>query len=395
MAHIFGLPAALLVIAFIANRLCRLTRIPDLIVLMIIGVSIGPALHLVDPGSFRSVIGVLGALALMLILFQSGLELRLRSALRYVPAGLLLALSSFGLSLGLVALMGRALLHLSWPDCLLVGAALACTSGAVVMPALEQIRTPEAIKITLTIEAAIGEILAVLIVGSQLNASGDTSSLVEGIAIDFSHNVIVALLLGVAAGLIWSRLWPRLAGQAYSNILTLGVVMGVYAVTDAVHGSGLLAVLLFGVTLTNLPRTPHVARQEARLLAFQSELSFLVRSFFFVILGVVAEVVSRKHVLPILGILAALLLARFLAVQISRLAIRGVDPRATTLLFWMLPLGLVTTVLALEILNVRGETFGFLPSMAFTVVLITNLLIVWASLRAVSDQKSSAQAAVA
>jgi Kef-type K+ transport system membrane component KefB len=44
-ARIFGLPAALLVIAVIANRLSRWTRVPDIIVLLLIGVGLGPILH--------------------------------------------------------------------------------------------------------------------------------------------------------------------------------------------------------------------------------------------------------------------------------------------------------------------------------------------------------------
>jgi hypothetical protein len=48
----------------------------------------------------------------------------------------------------------------------------------------------------------------------------------------------------------------------------------------------------------------------------------------------------------------------------------------------MLPRGLVTAVLALEIVNDRGVNFAFLPAMAFTVVMATNLFIVWGSVRA-------------
>ena len=121
--------------------------------------------------------------------------------------------------------------------------------------------------------------------------------------------------------------------------MNLGVVFGVYALARYFGGSGLLAVLVFGITLANLPRTPHMTRQGARLLAFHAELSFLVRSFFFVLLGIVAEFVSRKYLLPIVGILAALLLARFLAMQASRWAVRDVTRRETELLFWMLPRG--------------------------------------------------------
>ena len=380
MTHIFGMLAALLMLAYVANRLSRLTRVPDLIVLLLMGVTLGPILHWVRPGAFQGVIDILGTLALILILFAGGVELRLRQAARHFPAALLLMILSYGLSLGLIALMGRALLHLQWNDCLLLGAALGCTSGAIVIPALEQISAPEPVKIALTLESTLGEVIAVLLVGSLLS-TGVSQNMVFGVAADFSHHIALALLLAVAAGAIWSRLWPLLANQPNTTILNLGVVFGVYAISRYVGGSGLLAVLVFGITLANLPRTPHMTRQGARLLAFHAELSFLVRSFFFVLLGIVAEFISRKYLLPIAGILAALLLARFLAVQCSRWAVRDVTRRETELLFWMLPRGLVTAVLALEIVNARGAVFAFLPAMAFTVVLVTNLFVVAGAVR--------------
>ena len=272
--------------------------------------------------------------------------------------------------------MGRALLHLQWSDCLLLGAALGCTSGTIVIPALQQITAPEPVKITLTIEAALGEVIAVLVVGSMLNL-GPNQSLLTGMASDFSRHIAVALVLGVAVGAVWSRLWPLVAGLPYSNVLNLGVVLGVFAIARYAGGSGLLAELIFGVTLANVPRTPHMVRQGLRMLAFHAELSFLVRSFFFVMLGIVAEFIGRRYAVPILGILAGVVLARFLAVQGSRWAVHDVTPKQTELLFWMLPRGLVTAVLALEIVDARGAVFSFLPAMAFTVVLVTNLFIVW------------------
>lgn len=380
MTRIFGMLAALLVLAYVANRLSRLTRVPDLIVLLLVGVTLGPVLHLVQPAAFEGVIDVFGTLALILILFRGGVELRLRQAARYAPAALLLMVCSYGLALGLIALMSRALLHLQWSDCVLLGAALGCSSGSIVIPALEQISVPEPVKITLTVESTLGELVAVLLVGSLL-VTGSHQSLVFGLAEDFSHHIAIALLLGVAVGAIWSQLWPRIADQPNTNIANLGVVFGVYALARFTGGSGLLAVLVFGVTLANFHRTPHVARQGLRLLAFHAELSFLVRSFFFVLLGIVAEFVSRKYILPVIAILAALLLARLLAVLTSRWALRDVTAREAELLFWMLPRGLVTAVLALEIVRVRGPVFAFLPAMAFTVVLVTNLFVVAGAVR--------------
>lgn len=391
MAYIFGLPAALLVLAVAANRLSKLTRVPDIIVLLLIGITLGPILHWINPQHFEGVISILGTLALILILFEGGLELRLRQAMRYFPAGLLLVVLSFGLSLALIAVTGHWLLHLGWTDCLLLGAALGCTSGTIVIPALQQINTPDPVKITLTIESSLGEVIAVLLVGSLLKAGGE-GSLMGDLASDFSRHIVVSLLVGFIVGAVWSKIWPKLAGMPNANILNLGVVLGVYALGDYFHGSGLLSALIFGVTLANLPRTPHMTRQGARMMAFHAEFSFLVRSFFFVLLGVVAQFISRKYIVPIIGILAALVLARYIAMQGSRWVVRDVSRQQTELLFWMLPRGLVTAVLALAIVEARGDTFSFLPAMAFTVVLVTNLFIVWGAFRAGSTSAAMVDA---
>ena len=120
---------------------------------------------------------------------------------------------SFGLSLALIAVTGRWLLHLEWIDCLLLGAALGCTSGTIVIPALQQINTPDPVKITLTIESSLGEVIAVLMVGSLLKPK-ERGSLIGGLASDFSHHIIVSLLLGFVVGALWSKMWPKLAGSA-------------------------------------------------------------------------------------------------------------------------------------------------------------------------------------
>jgi cell volume regulation protein A len=378
---IFGFIASLLLVAVAANRLSGFTRVPDLIVLLTIGVLLGPVLHWADPSRFRNVVEVLGTLALILILFQGGLEIQLRSAVRYLPAGLLLAVTSFGCSIALIGLAGRYLLHLSWTDAILIAAALGCTSGSVVLPVLHQITTPNSIKIVLMTESSLGEILAVLTVGSMISVGGEQSFIV-GLASGFARSIGIAVALGGIAGAIWSRFWHRLTRVAFHNVLNLGIVLGVYALSRFLGGSGLLASLVFGVTLANVPRTPEMVRAGMRMMAFHSELTFLVRSFFFVLLGFVAEFARRTYLLPILGILVGMLVARYVAVLATRWTVHDANAKEKELLFWMLPRGLVTAVLALEIVSARGPAFSFLPAVAFTVVVLSNLFVVWGSIRA-------------
>jgi cell volume regulation protein A len=270
---------------------------------------------------------------------------------------------------------------MTWMDCALLGAVLGSTSAAVVLPAIQQVVAPQAVKITLTLEASLGEIIAVLTVGTLIGLDG-SQPIFEGLITGFGHHVLVDVVLGVAAGVAWSRVWPLFATQQFGNALNLGMVLGVFAAGRYAGGSGLLAELVFGITLANMPRTPHTTRQAARMVAFHSELTFLVRSFFFVLLGIMAQFVSRSYVVPILGILVALVLARYVAVRATRWSIRDIVPADAELLFLMMPRGLITAVLALQVLAARGQTFFFLPAMAFTVVLFTNIFVVVAAVTA-------------
>jgi cell volume regulation protein A len=162
-------------------------------------------------------------------------------------------------------------------------------------------------------------------------------------------------------------------------------VLGIYSATHAIGGTGLLAVLAFGLVLGNLPGRVEIKREEVQFLAFHSELSFLVRSFFFVLLGVVVEFVGRQYVLPILAMVAALLLSRFLAVQISRVALSELSRSERELVFLMMPRGLITAVLAVQVVQTSEAEFIYLPAMAFTAILATNVLLIIGSVRAARE----------
>ena len=75
-------------LAFAANRLSRWTRVPDVIVLLVTGIVLGPVLHFVNPAKFAEVTRGFGTIELILILFAAGLELDLRRALRQLGGAL-------------------------------------------------------------------------------------------------------------------------------------------------------------------------------------------------------------------------------------------------------------------------------------------------------------------
>jgi cell volume regulation protein A len=396
--QIFGLIGGLLLLAFAANRLFRVTRIPDLVVLLVAGLVLGPVLKWVNPDQFRTFTQLLGALALMLILFEGGMELNLREGIRHFPGGVLLAFLGYGLAFGAVAATAHWSLMLPWRSALLLGGVFGCTSSTVIMPVLQQLKVRDAVRVTLLLESALGDVIGVLVVSSLINTEEGGVRL-SGFMSGFVRDAGIAVAMGLVVGYLWWKMWPKIAPQKFSNTVSFGVVLGIYAATHALGGSGLLAVLAFGLMLGNLPRRGDMVQEEVQFLSFHSELSFLVRSFFFVLLGIVVEFAGKRYILPIFAILGAMLISRFLAVQLSRVALRGISTEEREMIFLMMPRGLITAVLAVQVVEGKGGEFAFLPAMAFTAVLATNVLLVVGSIRAakpgaaaVADQPSEEKA---
>jgi cell volume regulation protein A len=400
-ALVLGLVGGLLVIAFLANRVFKVTRIPDVVLLMGLGVLLGPGLGLFHPEKLARTTDLLGTLAIILVLFEGGLELNLRNTLRHFPGGLLLACLAYAFSAGLVALIIVKGLHLPLTDGLLIGAALGCTSSTVVLPVLQQMEAEEPVKATLMLEASWGDVLAVLTVGLLLGLGIAPGPLVQGLIQRFLVQVGVALVFSVAAGILWSRLLHVLSEQRFWQVLTFSMVLVLYAGMEALGSNGLIAVLGFGLTISNFPGIDAgpglsepisvLAESQQALLTFHSELAFLVRTFFFVLIGAIAQLgIFRQHPLLVGGTLGALFTARWLAIQASRWSWKGIGAQGQEAILWMLPRGLITVVLALAATEARSQELAFFPGLAFAVILVTNLLLVFGSWRARPPDRAKA-----
>jgi potassium/hydrogen antiporter len=407
----FAMLGGLLVLAFVANRLVRFTGVPDVIILMFTGVLIGPVLHWIDPEIFRGATHGFGSLALMLILFEGGLDLKLREILSHFAGGFFLALFSYVLAAASVAFVCRYALQLGWVPALLVGAVLGCISSSIILPVLQQVNLRREVKVTLLVEASLGDALAVLAVTSLLDVAAGGSANPKMIAWSLVSSLILSIACGVLAGMLWSYLLPVLTDERFWHVLTFAAVLLVYSGTHALKGNELVAVLVFGLTLSNLRvvrKRLHIDEAPAasdwfsqvpirggpsgggtaehhheQMLTFHGELAFLLRTFFFVLLGVLVEFSGlRKNVLLALGCFGALLIARWIAVECGRVAFRGFARREREIMVWFLPRGLITAVLGIDVLEARGGQFEFLPSLAFAVILLSNLVLLIGTFRA-------------
>ena len=386
LTFFLGVLGGLLVLAFLANLLARKTGIPDVLVLMGTGVLLGPVLHLMDLTKYPGLREGFGTLALILILLEAGLELEIRQLLRSFPAGIMLAVVSYLLCLGLIVPAAHQLMGLSWKSSLIVAAVLGGVSASVSLPVLQTMQLRSKLRMILTVEGAMADILSVLTVTALLNSPAGSVPL-GMLAGSFAVKLLISLVLGIAVGVGWAFLLPRLSDRRFWQVLTFGAVLVLFAVTDVAGGGDLLAVLIFGLALSNLPLAQRylgsdlgmpegdgkAGEEQAGLLAFHAELSFLVRTFFFVLVGMEIRFEGfLTEWLPIVVIFAAILLTRWLSVAASRLLWRDSHEMERELAFWMHPRGLITVVLALRVMNARGASWSFLVDLAFGILVLSG-----------------------
>lgn len=405
----FALLGGLLVLAFVANRLVRFTHVPDVLILMATGVLIGPVLHWVNPDHFRGVTQGFGALALLLILFEGGLDLKLREIVSHFGGGFFLSVVCYVFSMLAVAGVSARMQHFGWKHALVVGAVLGCVSSSIVLPVLQQIKLRREVRVTLLVEATLGDALAVLAVTTLLDILAGGSASAKDIAWNLGSSLVLAVGVGILAGMAWSYLLPILSDQRFWHVLTFGAVLLVYAGVDFLNGNSLVGVLVFGLTLANFPaiRKQYAAGESRErpdwyantqiqdsgetgekqphleMHTFHAELAFLIRTFFFVLLGVRLNFVTlRTGVVFAVSCFVVLLAARWLAVQSGWFLWKGFTRLEREIMVWFLPRGLITAVLAIQVFDRRGDEYRFLPDLAFAVILLTNLILLVGTIRA-------------
>ena len=400
LTNFFGLIGGLLVLAYVANRLSHRTRVPDVIVLLASGVVLGPVLHWIQAGRFPGLIRGVGTLALILILFAAGLELDLRRARRQFLAGTVLAVLSYGLTMIGITIFCTRALHLSRMPALIIAACLACMSGSIILPILGQLSLRADLKTTLVIEASFGDGLGALVLGVLLSLldQGSTHRATGGAILGsmaglFIYRFLLAFVIAIIAGYFWARLLPHISHRQFWQALTFAAVLMVYSGTNAVGGSELFAVMVFGATLASLLGPESFLREfgfevltpekSGQIYSFHSELAFLVRSFFFVLLGAMIQFRGlRGQILSSLGILVVIVVARAVSITTSRIAWPGTSFREREFALLLIPRGLITAVLALEAIQAMPSALSFLPSLVFALILLTNGLVLVASIRA-------------
>ena len=247
----------------------------------------------------------IGVVALIVILFDGGMEIgwtRARAAL--APIVGLGVLGTFAVA-GLLAAIMHGAFGLSWTSALLVGAALAPTDPAVMFSVLGGREIAGRSAVILQGESGANDPVGIALMLGLLEVATANGS-AASIAVGFVIEMTVGLAVGVAGGLLLSRLMTRTAlpDAALYPLQTLAAAGVIYGLASVLHGSGFLAVFVAGLLIADV-RAPFKAQIEH----FHTALASLAEIVVFVALGLTVDLgnLDFRHVV-VDGLVLALLL---------------------------------------------------------------------------------------
>ena len=381
----FTLIAGIIFIGFLALKAFDRFKVPDILILMILGVAIGPLFGVVDATTISSVkelSPLFGTLVLVILLVEGGMSLNYQTVLKEAASATLFTVTAF---FGSVVVVAGAAMAFGWTPLngLLLGVILGGNSSSVVMTLVKKLSIKEETKTVLSLESSLNDALVIIfaIMLIQVITAGGVQSFSQ-LGQDFFSGFTTSAFFAIIAGLVWIKALNKLNTPKYNYLLTLAVVLLLYVFTEGVKSNGAFAALVFGIMLgnarafTGLLGIDENVVVQSNLHGSQEEITFFVRTFFFVFLGLLLD--PKQLALPLMGlavvIISAKSFARYWAASV--LARFGKDFEADkTTLAVMLPNGLAAAAMAAYPAT-AGITFNgedLFLQVAFLVIFLSNI----------------------
>ncbi len=368
--------------AHLFKAVFKRTRVPDVLPFVLIGLLVGPGLGWVTPDHFGSVGGVFASIVLVVILFEGGLNLKIRDLSDSLGESARLTVLSFAASLLLSVWLGRTFLGLSWIEGLMLGSILGGTSSAVVIPMVKSLPLAEKTRTALFLESSLSDVLCI-VVTLALAATATQAELEPGKMLGrIAATFLLAVAVGAAGGLAWSAILGRVHDLDNSTSTTPAFMLVVYGTAELLGYSGAIAALAFGVTLGNISDLPESLRR--RFASFRpatvsglekriyAEIVFLAKAFFFVYIGLQMKSSEPWLWAVALGATVLIYAARIPVVRLSFDAKTTRDDAAVAAA--LAPKGLAAAVLATVPLHAGFPHGGEIESVVHAVVLCSIVL---------------------
>ena len=366
---------SLLLFAYLFEISSRLTKIPSVLLLLLLGILVRESLlgfQIVSP-DFNPMLPIFGTIGLILIVLEGALELELnRSKLTIILKSIVLSLLPMSLLAVLMGYVFQYFANGSFKLNLLNAIPFCVISSAIAIPSAKTLS-----KITresITYESSLSDIFGVLL----FNFIAINSTINTGSVVLFGIDIVVIILVSLLAIAGLSFLLSRIKHHVTYTPMILLIIL-IYTISKAYHLPALIFILVFGLFLGNIHqlrrfkwfnrlRPEKLEREVLKFKEITVEATFLIRALFFILFGFlmnVTDILNLESLPWAVGILVAILILRAITLLIVRLPV-------FPLLFFA-PRGLITILLFLSI--AEDQLNDIVNTSLITQVIVLSVLI--------------------
>ncbi len=382
----FLVAGIIIILGFLGEEFFNRTSIPDSILMLLFGVLLGPIFQLFAQEELLAITPYFAALALIIILFDGGLNMDIREAISNSPRALVLAITGFTLNVVVTAAICKYLLGWRLLNGLLLGSIVGGGSSIIVIALIRKLKVTEKIETVLSLESILTDVLctvgaytAINILLQEISTEGVSNGINLYAALGSVGTAFgVGILVGLGFGVAWLVILEKIKGKPNAYMLTLAMLFLTFVVATNLGGNGALSALFFGLMIGN---SRHIARLikfrttisiDHNVRHFHSQISFLIRSFFFVFTGLLFSFSSFASVLIGLVLSVSFLGIRFIVIKMA--TVKSELKNYETLMTVMFPRGLAAAVLASIPLTSGIPGSQVFPEIAFIVILTTIIV---------------------
>ncbi len=341
----------LLLIAYVFDLTSSITKIPSVILLLLLGWAVRQITDLlnIQLPDFEPILPVLGTIGLILIVLEGSLEVELnKSKLGLIRKSFLGAMIPMLALTLVIALAFKYFGHFELKDSLTNAIPFCVISSAIAIPSVRNLTANN--RDFVIYESSLSDILGVLLFNFfALNQSIDASSF--GV---FVLQLLIISIVSIIATLGLSILLSKIEHHIKFVPIILLVVL-IYAVTKIYHLPGLIFILFFGLSIGNIDELKHLRwielfkpdelnKEVTKFKELTIEAAFLIRALFFLLFGYLIEskeVLNADTFVWALGIVVLIFAFRALQLKFSNIPLQP--------LLFVAPRGLITILLFLSI----------------------------------------------
>ncbi|MBN2135395.1 MAG: cation:proton antiporter [Acidobacteria bacterium] len=315
--HVLTGAGLIILVGYIAEFIFKKLFIPDVLFLIFIGYLISPGVFgLIDPKTLGMSASIFTTFTLLFLLFVGALHIELHSFLRGIGSGSFIGFMNFLISAIVIATVFM-LFKFDFLMSLMFGCALGGISSAFVIPVITQLglfESDEELYTILTLESAITDVFSIIFTLSMMELIIIRTVNPKAIAMQILAQLGIAALIGITVAVISCFAEGTLYESDRYYMMTIAALLLTYSITEYLGGNGAIAVLFTGLMLNNSkyvfkarnavisffskekpPLRPDTVSKREKL--FYDEISFFLKTFFFVYIGMLLNFSSFRVIL--------------------------------------------------------------------------------------------------